>query len=231
MTVSSTGSSTTQSILDKLNGTVNGGKPATATNNSTLDQTAFLKLLTTQLKTQDPTQPVDNTQMLAQLAQFSSVSGIAEMNASLKAMASDISASRVGDAASWIGKSALVSSSTMTPFSDGTYAGELSLPSDVTNVSISFTDSNGQQVFSKTLGAQSAGALPFTWNGKDDNGATVATGPLTVKVTATGTDGTVTPTVSTWTQITGVQSPAAGDTKLVTALGQIAPADAERLSS
>lgn len=57
-----------------------------------LDQTAFLKLMTTQLQAQDPFNPMDNTQMVAQMAQFSSVAGISEMNTSLKTIADQISA-------------------------------------------------------------------------------------------------------------------------------------------
>jgi flagellar basal-body rod modification protein FlgD len=55
-----------------------------------LDQAAFLKLMTTQLKQQDPFSPLDNTEMVAQMAQFSSVSGIGEMNSSLKSIAGQI---------------------------------------------------------------------------------------------------------------------------------------------
>jgi flagellar basal-body rod modification protein FlgD len=56
----------------------------------TLDQTAFLRLMTTQLQSQDPFDPVDNQAMVAQMAQFSSVAGIGEMNQSLKAIAEQI---------------------------------------------------------------------------------------------------------------------------------------------
>ena len=55
-----------------------------------LDQTAFLRLMTTQLKEQDPFDPVDNQAMVAQMAQFSSVAGISEMNTSLKSIADQI---------------------------------------------------------------------------------------------------------------------------------------------
>jgi flagellar basal-body rod modification protein FlgD len=57
-----------------------------------LGQTDFLRLMTTQLKEQDPFNPVDNQAMVAQMAQFSSVAGISEMNVSLKAIAEQISA-------------------------------------------------------------------------------------------------------------------------------------------
>lgn len=59
--------------------------------NDKLDQTAFLRLMTTQLRAQDPFNPIDNQAMVAQLAQFSSVSGISEINTSLKSIATQIS--------------------------------------------------------------------------------------------------------------------------------------------
>jgi flagellar basal-body rod modification protein FlgD len=66
---------------------------ATATKSksqSDLGTTDFLRLMTEQLKQQDPFAPTDNTQMVAQMAQMSSSSGIAEMNASLKSIATQI---------------------------------------------------------------------------------------------------------------------------------------------
>jgi flagellar basal-body rod modification protein FlgD len=55
-----------------------------------LDQTAFLRLMSTQLREQDPFNPVDNQAMVAQMAQFSSVAGISEMNTSLRGIAEQI---------------------------------------------------------------------------------------------------------------------------------------------
>ncbi len=64
---------------------------APAKNGQSLGQTDFLRLMTAQLKEQDPFAPVDNQQMVAQMAQMSSSTGIAEMNVSLKAIAEQIS--------------------------------------------------------------------------------------------------------------------------------------------
>lgn len=219
---------TTTSAIDRLNaGTTTSA--TTAKSNNTVDQTTFLKLLTTQMQNQDPLAPMDNTQMVAQMAQFSSVTGIAEMNASLKDIAADISASRIGDAASWIGRAALIQSNTATPFADGSYAGEVTVPTDVTNMTLSLVDGQGQTVFSQTLGAQKAGPLEFSWDGKNEAGETVATGPLSVRVAAVNAKGTVATSTSTWVPITGVQSPASGSTKLVTPLGNYSPTEAQRL--
>lgn len=193
--------------------------------NGAMDQNAFLKLMTTQLKTQDPFAPVDNAQMVAQMAQFSSVAGISEINQSLKSIASDIAAARVGDAASWIGRAALVHSDAATQLANGGYAGEVELPEDATDVTLSLVDANGQTVHSEMLGAQAKGTLGFAWPGAEG-----VSGPLQVVVSGRTAEGFVSPTVSTWTQISGVQSPASGTTKLVTPLGTIAPEEALRLA-
>ena len=219
----------TNTLLAGLAGNSNTSS-ATAKPNSQLDQTAFLKLMTTQLQTQDPFNPVDNTQMVAQMAQFSSVAGIAEMNASLKTLTDNLTGNRVSDAASWIGRSALVASDVATPLADGSYAGEVTLPNNADNVQINLVDANGALVHSETLGAQAAGTLAFQWDGKDAAGAVTATGPLKVVVSATGTDGTITTSTNTWASINAVQSPAGGSSaQLVTALGLISPTDALRL--
>jgi len=192
----------------------------------TLGETDFLKLLTTQLQTQDPFNPVDNTQMIAQLAQITSSSGIAQMNQTLTNIASSLTGSRIGDVASWIGHGALVNSSVAAPLSDGSYAGRISLPSNATSVSISYVDANGAIVHSDNLGAQGAGNVSFSWNGKDAGGNVAATGPLRIVVSAADANGAITPTTATWTTIAAVQSPAGGgDTKLVTPLGLVSPSD------
>lgn len=198
---------------------------ASSTQNGAMDQNAFLKLMTTQLKTQDPFDPVDNAQMVAQMAQFSSVAGIAEMNSSLKTIAADIASSRVGDAASWIGRSALVRSDVAAQLSNGGYAGEIELPEDAADLTLSLVDGNGQVVHREELGAQPQGTLNFAWQGAEG-----VSGPLRVVVSGRGADGALDTAISTWTEVNGVQSPASGATQLVTPLGLFSPQEALRLS-
>lgn len=203
---------------------------ATTPSNTTINEAGFLKLLTTQMTNQDPTAPMDTNTMVTQLAQMSTVSGVTEMNSSLQSLVTELTGNRIGDAASWIGKSALVSSTVAQPLADGSYAGTVTLPSDATSVSLSLVDQNGNSVYSQTLANQKAGAIPFAWSGKAADGSAV-TGPLQVVVSAAGTSGAITPTVSTWATVTGVQSPAGGSAaQLSTSLGLVAPADVERLS-
>ena len=197
---------------------------------STLGMGDFLKLMTTQLQTQDPFNPMDNTQMAAQLAQFSSVAGISEMNTSLKTLSGNLSGSRLGDAANLVGRNALVAGSTVTPLRDGSYAAQATLPSAISGGTVSLIDASGAVVHTMTLGAQGAGDVPIAWDGKDGSGTYAAGGPLRLVVSAKDASGAaVASTLATWAVIGGVQSPASGATKLVTPLGLIDPAAALQL--
>ena len=94
----------------------------------------------------------------------------------------------------------------------------------------SLVDANGAIVHTESLGAQGAGDIAFTWNGKDAGGNASGGGPLKLVVTAKDASGAaITPTLATWAAIGGVQSPATGATKLVTPLGLIDPAAALQL--
>ena len=224
------------SIIDALNAP--NTAPVTTTNaagasiGQALDQKAFLRLMTTQLTTQDPFNPVDNTQMVAQMAQFSQVAGIAEMNQTLRGIADAVGGGgRLSDASSWIGRSMLVNSDIATPLRDGAYAGELTLPSGSDSVSVSFEDEHGNTLHTMELGAREAGAAAFAWDGRNAAGETVATGPVRVVVTARSGGAAVTPTIATWTGIAGLQSPAnGGEARLVTGLGLLKPQDAIRIA-
>jgi flagellar basal-body rod modification protein FlgD len=223
--------STGNSYLDSLSASTAAATAATTKSKQTIDQSGFLKLLTTQLKTQDPTEPTDNTQMVQQMATFSQVAGITEMNASLKSMLSDVSASRFGDASGWIGRAALISGDVATQATNGAYAGQITLPSDAKDVAISLVNSSGQTVYSKDLGAKGTGDISWSWDGKDTSGAATTDGALQVIVTAVGTNGkSVSPTNATWNEIQSVKSPATGTTQLITGLGSVSPSDVLQLS-
>ena len=227
--------STGNAYLDSLNATSSSSSGSSSTSSSsssqTIDQAGFLKLLTAQLTTQDPTAPTDNSQMVQQMATFSEVAGITQMNQSLSGMASNLAAARFGDASSWIGRAALVSSNIVAPASNGAYAGQISLPNDAKDVALNLVDASGKTVYSQDLGARSAGVVNWNWDGKDSTGNAVA-GPLQVVVSAPAASGggSVTPTLSAWTEIESVQSPTTGTTKLVTALGALDPSNVEALS-
>jgi flagellar basal-body rod modification protein FlgD len=219
------------SAIDNLNAASTA--PVTGASNpmTQLDQTAFLRLMTTQLTTQDPFNPVDNTQMIAQMAQFSQVAGIAEMNRSLQSIVDSLAGSRFGDVSNWIGRSMLVESDVATPLRDGSYAGEIELAGSADAVTVSLVDANGSIVRNIDLGSRAAGPVGFAWDGLDDEGEPAGGGPLQVVVTARAGGQPVAAGIATWTSIGGIQSPAnGGATRLVTGLGLLAPDAALRLA-
>jgi flagellar basal-body rod modification protein FlgD len=218
--------------INSLNSTANPGTATTQVGGGgMMDQNAFLKLMTVQLTAQDPFDPVDNTQMVAQMAQFSQVAGIAEMNASLQKIATALGGTRLSDAASWIGHSMLVESDVATPLRDGSYAGEFALEEDAEQVVLNFLDENGSVIHSETLADQKAGSIAFSWDGKNAAGESVAGGPLRLVVTATSGGESSNPATATWTSIGGIQSPAnGGESRLVTGLGLLPPEAAIRLA-
>ena len=222
--------STGNSYLDSLSNSQTAAS-RTGKSNQTIDQSGFLKLLTAQLKTQDPTAPTDPNTMTQQMATFSQVAGITEMNQSLKSMLAGVNASRFGDASGWIGRAALINGNVATQATNGAYAGQISLPADASNVTLNLVNSSGQTVYSKDLGAKSQGDVSWSWDGKDGSGNVTKDGALQVIVTATGTNGkSVSATNSTWNEIQSVKSPATGTTQLFSGLGSIDPADVLQIS-
>lgn len=190
---------------------------------ATLGQADFLKLLTTQLQTQDPLNPTDTNEMVTQLQSLSSSQGIAEMNASLKTIAAQLGGSRMVDAATWIGHDALVAGDFVNRAQDGTYRAQVNLDKPADAVTIDLTDANGLIVHSIERSGVGDGPLNITWDGIGE--VATSTGPLRIRVSARDPNGaTVATTTNVWTPVTAVQSPASGSAaRLVTPNGLIAP--------
>lgn len=198
---------------------------ATSKSNAAIDMTGFLTLLTKQMQYQDPFQPMDNNQMVAQMAQMSSLASQAESNAHLGAIADAVSGARISDAAGWIGRAMLVTSNITTPDRSGAYAGEITLAQATSGVGVDLVNADGDIVQSFDLGDQPAGPVSFFWDGRDDAGNAIGGEALRVQVR-----GATPKSVATWASIAAVQSPASGtDARLITALGNFTPADALRL--
>lgn len=169
--------------LDKL-GITSSNKAAetAAKKKDTLDQGDFLRLLTTQLKNQDPLKPIDNEAFVAQMAQFSSVAGISEMNETLKSMSTLMEGGRIGTATGFVGKYVLVPGKVAAPDANGAIYGALDLPSNATNLLVAIKNSAGAVVRTLDLGSADAGATEFGWDGKDATGQAVP-GPFTIEAT------------------------------------------------
>ena len=149
-----------------------------------MDQSDFLRLMTAQLKNQDPFAPVDNTQMVAQMAQMSSVAGISEMNTTLKAMADRLGAPTASDAMNWIGRTVLTEGATAYPRTGGGLEGAVELDGAAADVTVTIQDKNGATLRTVSLGAQPKGQIGYDWDGTTDSGEDAGGGPFTIKVSA-----------------------------------------------
>lgn len=148
-------------------GTTPGSTTAVNSNNATdpqASQDRFLKLLVAQINNQDPLNPMDNAQMTSHMAQINTVSGIQELNATLKGMADQMSATQSLQGASLIGREALIDGNALA-FDGSVAKGALSLPSAASRVSVDIMGKNGEIIDTVDLGARSAGQHGFEWNG------------------------------------------------------------------
>ncbi len=200
-------------------------QPANAKGDSTLDQDSFLRLMTTQLKFQDPFDPLDNQAMVAQLAQFSSVAGISEMNQSLTDIAAMLGDNRLSDAKEWIGHSILVPGNFAVSSKDGEYTGEFTLNQPTENLSIDLLNDAGEIVMFAELGAQEAGPIQFNFDSKNVAGEAQDLGRLRVRV-----NGGSVSDLATWVPVASVKASGTSSSPiLVTPIGNVLPSEAMRI--
>lgn len=152
-----------QAIFDKLG--INQAKQTEELGaKQTLGQQDFLKLMTTQLQNQDPFAPMENGDFIAQMAQFSTVSGIKEVNDTLGSLTGEYEKARVATAASLLGHSVLIPGNIVRPDANGEIHGVLDLPQASSFTTLNFTDPvSGELVHTKTLGALPSGLNGFSW--------------------------------------------------------------------
>ena len=167
-------------------------------------QNRFLKLLTVQMKNQDPTKPMDNAELTTQLAQLSTVSGISKLNTTLESLMANSSSSQSLQSANMIGHSVLAPgkemtlASTTTTNPDGTASTArravfgVQLDGNVDSLKINIRNASGAVVQSLDMGAQSAGTLPVVWDGATDAGKIAPDGQYTFDVAGSSAGAPVT---------------------------------------
>lgn len=180
---------------------------------SALAQKDFLKLFTTQLQNQDPFSPMENGDFLGQMAQFSTVSGIQQINDTLGAMSSGagLGANRIATASSLLGHRVLLPGTQARADENGEIHGMADLPEDADAVRVIFRDNEtGATLHELDMGAQPAGLLGFSWSDLPA-GLRASRAPVRVSVeTMTGgAQGSVGPSV--YARVTGVEMPADSD--------------------
>ena len=183
---------------------------ATASASTSLGQADFLKLMTAQLANQDPFDPVDNTQMVAQMAQFSQLSGITEMSTTLKAIAEKLTGTSATEAMAYVGKTVLTEGDVAYGRTDGGIAGAIELDGAATDVRVSISDASGQVLKTMNLGAAAAGTTTFDWDGKTNDGSDAGAGPFKVTAVASASGSPVASRTLVWAPVTSISMPSSG---------------------
>ena len=173
------------------------GKRGPDTGKNELLQQDFLKLMTEQMKNQDPMKPTDNGEFLGQMAQFSSVSSLNKLEQTVSQLAQSLQSSMGLNAVNMIGKEVLAPGDHITLQYDGeAKRGAIDLPTATSKLRITITDPGGNVIRQIDMGSQPAGIRQFTWDGKRADGSPVGRGNYLVSAEF-NTDGDTTEAAQT----------------------------------
>ena len=159
------------------------------TNRKEVGQEEFLELMTTQLQNQDPFKPMESGDFLTQIAQFSTVEGIGDLNAGFEQLSSSLVSNQALQASNLIGRSVLAPTGVASLQPGGSIRGSAQLPAASGDVTVSVYDQAGQLIRRIDLGSQAAGNVDFQWDGLRDDGQFAAPGNYFVSTEAS-VDGT-----------------------------------------
>jgi flagellar basal-body rod modification protein FlgD len=179
--------------------------------NTNMGQTEFLTLFTTQLKNQNPLDPVKNEAFVAQLAQFSQLEATTAMKTSMQNLVSSLANDRLLGATSLIGKTVGVPDGPVTVTDTTVSQGVVNLPTGADGIKLQVFNDKGILVRTQILGPQPVGDVTLAWDGMNDGGTAVPNGTYRY-VASVNSNGSVTkPTVNTYAQVTGVTSAGTSD--------------------
>lgn len=173
-------------------------------------QSNFLTLLVTQLKNQDPTNPMDNSQLTTQLAQINTLSGIEKLNTTLGSISGQINSGQSLQASTLIGHGVMVDGSQVLVGSSQTTPFGLSLTQASTATTATISDSSGKVVQTINLGALSAGVHTFSWDGSQADGTTAADGKYSVAISASNASGQLVAQPLNYALVNGVTNDTSG---------------------
>jgi len=176
--------------------------------NAAMGQKDFLTLFTTQLKNQDPLDPVKNEAFVAQLAQFSQLEATVTMSGTLSDYVTSMSGERMMSSANLIGKTVSVPDGPALLAGGMAVEGVVNLPTGADGIKFDVFDSKGSLVRSQILGPQTLGDMTWSWDGKTDAGDVSANGTYKFKATVVSQGKTTNPLVSTMAYVTSVSQDA-----------------------
>ena len=179
--------------------------------NTNMGQTEFLTLFTTQLKNQNPLDPVKNEAFVAQLAQFSQLEATTAMKTSMEGLVSSMSNDRMLGAASLMGKQVAVPDGPVEVTNTTVSQGTINLPAGADGVQLQVFNDKGILVRTQIMGTQAPGDMTLSWDGMTDGGTAAANGTYRYVATVNSKGVMSKPTVNTYATVTGVSSAGTAD--------------------
>jgi flagellar basal-body rod modification protein FlgD len=186
---------------------------------TSMGQTEFLTLFTTQLKNQDPTDPVKNEAFVAQLAQFSQLEATTAMKDSMNSMVSSMSNDRMLGAASLMGKQVAVPDGPVMVTDTTVSQGTINLPTGADGIQLQVFNSSGILVRSQIMSAQQPGDVTLSWDGMTDGGQPAPNGVYRYVATVNSQGVMSKPTINTYATVTGVSSAGTTDGEMMLEVG------------
>nr|WP_315473023.1 flagellar hook assembly protein FlgD [uncultured Undibacterium sp.] len=210
------------SLLTSMNGT--RGTKSTAQD----AQDRFMTLLVTQMKNQDPLNPLDNAQVTSQLAQLSTVTGIDKLNETMIAMSGNFKSSQNLQAASMIGHGVVVPGSNVE-LKDGKSVLGFDLPQNADKIRVQIKDQSGAVVKTIDSSSMTSGFNSVVWDGKTDAGGSAANGNYKFEVTASAGETKLTVSPLSFGLVSSVSFGGQGTMLSVLNTGEVAMSDVRQI--
>ncbi len=161
-----------------------------AADSTQMDKDAFMKLLLAQLQNQDPLSPMEGTEFVSQLAEFTSVEQALAQTSKLELISLQLTGLAANEAVGLIGKEVTVRGNKISFDGQNATGFSANLDGAAADVTVTIRDaSTGAAVRTMELGQQKAGTLSVPWDGRDNNGQLAAAGSYRVEVSATDASG------------------------------------------
>lgn len=155
----------------------------------TMGQEDFLKLLTTQMQNQDPTNPVDNTKMIADMAQFSSLEAMKQLNDTVSSMSQMFKTNQAVQASVLVGKDVVVPGSKVNLVSGSAPVALVNIEDPLTEVKAQIRNASGELVREYAWDSLPIGQGDLKWDGKDASGNALPQGVYTLSAFGTNSEG------------------------------------------
>lgn len=172
-------------------------------------QDKFLKLLVTQMKNQDPLNPMDNAQVTSQIAQLNTVQGITQLNTTMSTLATSFASTQAMQATNLIGHSVLAPGDTMS-LSGGQAVFGVELPQSVDTLKVVIQDGAGNALHAMDIGPHDQGTVMLGWDGITDAGQKAADGQYKFVINTTSGGSKVTATALSLGLVQGITPDTSG---------------------